>query len=324
MKITILGTGAYAMALANMFNYNNNDITLWSKFEEEIKYIKDNNKIKVLPNITLPNNYKYTTNLKEAVNNSNLIVIAVPAVAVNDVCISLSEYYKGYMHICIATKGIEQNTGYFMNDIVEKYIKTNNIAVISGGTFAIDMFDNPLIGLTLATKNKETENIIKKCLESKHLKIRITNDILGIEICGAIKNVFAIASGILDGLGYNSSTNSMFIVESLINIKKIITELNGNEDTIISYAGIGDLLLTCNSSKSRNYTLGKMIGRKANKEEIDNYIKNTTIEGLYTLKSIHMLLKEKNIDIPLINVIYDIIYNNKDCLNLIDYITIKE
>ncbi len=324
MKITILGTGAYAMALANMFNYNNNDITLWSKFEEEINYIKDNKKIKVLPNITLPNNYKYTTNLKEAVNNSTLIVIAVPAFAVNDVCISLSKYYKNYMHICIATKGIEQNTGYFMNDIVEKNIKTNNIAVISGGTFAIDMFDNPLIGLTLATKNKETENTIKKCLESNHLKLRITNDILGIEICGAIKNVFAIASGILDGLGYNSSTNSMFIVESLINIKKIITELNGNEDTIISYAGIGDLLLTCNSSKSRNYTLGEMIGRKANKEEIEDYIKNTTIEGLYTLKSIYMLLKEKNIDIPLINVIYDIIYNNKDSSSLIDYITIKE
>lgn len=324
MKITILGTGAYAMALANMLNYNNNDITLWSKFEEEINYIKDNNKIKVLPDITLPNSYKYTTNFKEAVNNSNLIVIAVPAFAVNDVCISLNEYYKDYMHICIATKGIEQNTGYFMNDIVEKNIKTKNIAVISGGTFAIDMFDNPLIGLTLATKNKETENIIKKSLESKHLKLRVTNDILGIEICGAIKNVFAIASGILDGLGYNSSTNSMFIVESLINIKKIITELNGNEDTIISYAGIGDLLLTCNSSKSRNYTLGKMIGRKANKEEIDNYIKNTTIEGLYTLKSIYMLLKEKNIDISLINIIYDIIYNNKDSSSLINYITIKE
>lgn len=89
-------------------------------------------------------------------------------------------------------------------------------------------------------------------------------------------------------------------------------------------AGIGDLLLTCNSNKSRNYTLSKMIGRKVNKEEIEEYIKNTTIEGLYTLNSIYMLLKEKNIDIPLINVIYDIIYNNKDSSNLIDYITIKE
>lgn len=324
MKITILGTGAYAIALANMLNYNNNKITLWSKFEEEINYIKDNNKIKSLPNITLPNNYKYTTNLKEAINNSNLIVLAIPAFAVNEVCINLSKYYKEYMHICIATKGIEQNTGYFMSNIVTKHIKTNNIAVISGGTFAIDMFDNPLIGLTLATKNKETENIIKNCLESKHLKLRITNDILGIELCGAIKNVFAIASGILDGLGYSTSTNSMFIVESLISIKNIITAFNGNEDTIISYAGIDDLLLTCNSNKSRNYTLGKMIGKKANKEEIDNYIKNTTIEGLYTLKSIYILLKEKNIDIPLINVIYDIIYNNKETSNLINYITIKE
>ena len=324
MKVTILGTGAYAMALANMLSYNNNDITLWSKFEEEINYIKSNNKIKALPNIEIKNNYKYTTNLKDAINNSNLIILAIPAFAVNDVCINLSKYYKDYMHICIATKGIEQNTGYFMSDIITKHIKTTNIAVISGGTFAVDMFDNPLIGLTLATKNKETENIIKKCLESNHLKLRVTNDILGLELCGAIKNVFAIASGILDGLGYSTSTNSMFIVESLINIKNIITSLNGNEDTIISYAGIGDLLLTCNSIKSRNYTLGKLIGSNTSKEEIDNYLKNTTVEGLYTLKSIYTLLKEKNIDIPLINVIYDIIYNNKDSIYLIKYITEKE
>lgn len=324
MKVTILGTGAYAIALANMLSYNNNDITLWSKFEEEINYIKSNNKIKALPNIEIKNNYKYTTDMKDSINNSNLIILAIPAFAVNDVCIDLSKYYKDYMHICIATKGIEQNTGYFMSNIITKHIKTNNIAVISGGTFATDMFDNPLIGLTLATKNKETEKIIKQSLESNHLKLKVTKDILGIELCGAIKNVFAIASGILDGLGYSTSTNSMFIVESLISIKNIITSLNGNEDTIISYAGIGDLLLTCNSPKSRNYTLGKLIGLNTSKEEIDNYLKNTTIEGLYTLKSIYMLLKEKNIDIPLINVIYDIIYNNKDSIYLIKYITEKE
>lgn len=136
----------------------------------------------------------------------------------------------------------------------------------------------------------------------------------------------AYAMALANMFNYNNNDITLWskFEEEINYIKKIIIGLNGNEDTIISYAGIGDLLLTCNSSKSRNYTLGKMIGRKANKEEIEDYIKNTTIEGLYTLKSIYMLLKEKNIDIPLINVIYDIIYNNKDSSNLIDYITIKE
>ena len=323
MKTTILGTGAYAMALANMLSYNNNDITLWSKFDTEIEYIKKNKEIKSLPNIKIKNNYKYTTNIEDAINNCNLIIIAVPAFAVNDLCINLSKYYKTNMHICIATKGIEQNSMYFMSEIVEEYIKTDNIAVISGGTFAIDMFDNPLIGLTLGAKNKDTENIVKLALESNHLKLRVVNDIIGIELCGAIKNIFAISSGILDGLGYNTSTNSMFIVESLINIKLILKEFNCNMDTILSYAGIGDLLLTCNSIKSRNYTLGKLIGSKVSKEELDNYINNTTVEGLYTLNSFYNLLNNKSINIPLINIIYDIVYNNVDPINLINYI-VKE
>jgi len=183
MKITILGTGAYGLALANMFNENNNDITLWTKFNEEKIRIEQEKEIKTLPNIKLPNNFKYTSSMEEAVKNSNLIVIAVPAGAVNDVTKELAKYYQKNQHICIASKGIEQNTCLFVIDVLNKHIKTKNIAVISGGTFAIDMFKKCPLGLSLATKNKETEIILKKSLQNKYLKLRTTNDIIGIEIC---------------------------------------------------------------------------------------------------------------------------------------------
>lgn len=324
MRVTVLGTGAYGLALANMLNQNNNEIILWSKFEEEITYLQKENKTKVLPNIKLPNNFKYTFNMEEAVNKSKLIIIAVPAGAVNEVSKQLAKYYKKDMHICIASKGIEQNSCLFVSNVVEKYIKTKKLAVISGGTFAIDMFNNCPLGLSLATRNKNTSLIVKEALENKYLKLRTTNDIIGIEICGSIKNVIAIASGMLSGLGYPDSTSCMFITESLNDIKNLIKALGGNKKTILSFAGFGDLLLTCTSTKSRNYTLGKMIGERKPKEEIDNYINNTTIEGLYTLKSIYKLLRRKKVKMPIIDLIYNIIFKETDPDKLASFLITKD
>jgi len=309
MKVCILGTGAYGLALANMFNQNNNDIVLWSKYEDEIKNLKETRCAKSLKDVTLPD-FNYTSSMEEAVKDKDLIVIAVPAGAVNDISKELAKYYKSNQHICIASKGIEQNTCLFVNDVLNKYIKTKKLAVISGGTFAIDMYANCPLGLSLATKNKETEYILKKSLQNKYLKLRTTNDIVGIEICGSIKNVIAIASGMLDGLGYPDSTSCMFITESLHDIKNLIKALGGNKKTILTYAGFGDLLLTCTSVKSRNYTLGKMIGERKSQKEIDNYINNTTIEGLYTLKSIYKLLRKKKVKMPIIDLIYNIIFKD--------------
>lgn len=324
MRVTVLGTGAYGLALANMLNQNNNEIILWSKFKEEITYLQKENKAKVLPNIKLPSNFKYTFNMEEAINKSKLIIIAVPAGAVNEVSKQLAKYYKKDMHICIASKGIEQNSCLFVSSVVEKYIKTKKLAVISGGTFAIDMFNNCPLGLSLATRNKNTSLIVKEALENKYLKLRTTNDIIGIEICGSIKNVIAIASGMLSGLGYPDSTSCMFITESLNDIKNLIKALGGNKKTILSFAGFGDLLLTCTSTKSRNYTLGKMIGERKPKEEIDNYINNTTIEGLYTLKSIYKLLRRKKVKMPIIDLIYNIIFKETDPDKLASFLITKD
>lgn len=324
MRVTVLGTGAYGLALANMLNQNNNEIILWSKFEEEITYLQKENKAKVLPNIKLTSNFKYTFNMEEAVNKSKLIIIAVTAGAVNEVSKQLAKYYKKDMHICIASKGIEQNSCLFVSSVVEKYIKTKKLAVISGGTFAIDMFNNCPLGLSLATRNKNTSLIVKEALENKYLKLRTTNDIIGIEICGSIKNVIAIASGMLSGLGYPDSTSCMFITESLNDIKNLIKALGGNKKTILSFAGFGDLLLTCTSTKSRNYTLGKMIGERKPKEEIDNYINNTTIEGLYTLKSIYKLLRRKKVKMPIIDLIYNIIFKETDPDKLASFLITKD
>ena len=199
--------------------------------------------------------------MKFPVDYLDIIVVAVPAKFVGSVCKEFKDYYKNKQIICIASKGIEQDTCLFLYDVVRNKIKTNNIAVISGGTFAVDIVKKVPVGLSLATKSNSAKELIIKAMQNDYVKLRHTKDIIGTEICGSIKNIIAIASGIINALGWDSKT-------------------------ILSFAGFGDLLLTCTSVKSRNYTLGKIIGENKPRKEIDKYIENTTIEGLYTLKSI--------------------------------------
>ncbi|MBQ8871295.1 MAG: NAD(P)-dependent glycerol-3-phosphate dehydrogenase [Bacilli bacterium] len=313
MKVTILGSGAYGIALALMFNENKCDITLWEKFEEHAKQIRETRiNDRVLPNVLIPKNIKIMSDLEESIKNSELIVIAIPAGFVDEVAAELAKYIKKGQHICIATKGIEQDTCLFIDDVVQKYIKTKNIAAISGPSFAVDIANHVPIGLTLATKNKKTAALIHQGLENKTLKLRDTDDLVGTEICGSIKNVIAIAAGMIDGMGLPESTQAMLITESLHDIKELIKALGGDGKTILSFAGFGDLLLTCTSTKSRNFSFGRLIGSGTSKDEIDNYINNTTIEGLYTLKSIHKLIKNKKVDIPIIDLIHDIVFYDKD------------
>lgn len=321
MNVTILGAGAYGLALSSMFLENNCNVTMWTKRDsEKEKLEKERCNDKLLPDYKISDKIIFTTDLEKAVKNANLIVIAIPVKFVTSVIMEMVNYYQKEQHICIASKGIEQGSCLFIANIIKKNIKTKKICVISGGTFAIDMVKKVPLGLSLASKNKGTIRIMKKTLENYHLKLIPTSDVFGVEMYGAIKNVIAIASGIIDGMGYPESTKCMFITKALNDIVELIYEMGGNKKTILTYAGIGDLLLTCNSVKSRNYSFGRMIGQKLDKKLINEYKENTTIEGLYTLKSIYDLIHEKKIRMPIINIIYDIVYKDKDITILEDYL----
>ena len=304
-----------------MFLENNCNIMMWTKSDEEkIRLEKDRCNKKALPDYKISDKIRFTTDLEEAIKNANVIVIAIPVKYVTNTILELKKYYKNSQHICIASKGIEQGSCLFIASIIKKHIKTKKVCVISGGTFAVDMIKMVPLGLSLASKNKSTINVVKKALQNDYLKLTVTSDIFGVEMYGAIKNVIAIAGGIIDGMGYPESTKCMFITKSLNDIVNLIYEMGGNKKTILTYAGIGDLLLTCTSVKSRNYSFGKMIGEKVDKETIENYKANTTIEGLYTLKSIYDLVHDRKIKMPIINIIYDIVYRDKDISLLEDYL----
>lgn len=322
MKVCILGAGAYGSALSIILSENGNDVTMWTRFEEEANRINSDHTCPKLSGVTLPMDVKASSNLKDATAGAAFILIAVPTAFVSDVLNEAKEFIAD-KPIVIASKGIEQDSCLFVSDIVEKILDTDNIAAFSGPSFAIDVANKVPVGLTLACKHRETIDLVTEAFCNNHFKLRVCSDIIGTEICGAIKNVVAIAAGILDGMGMPESTSAMFITESVHDIKSLIQGLGGDGGTITSFAGFGDLLLTATSPKSRNYSFGHLIGSGASKEEVNEYIKNTTIEGLYTLKSVHQLMETYNVDMPIVNLMEGIIYGNKKPEDLISFLIEK-
>ena len=323
MKIGIFGTGAYGLALSSILSYNKHEITMWTRFEDEKKLLEDKKENKkLLPGYILDKSINITTNVEECIKDKDLLIIAIPAAFVDSLCKEMVPYIKDN-HIVIATKGIEQGTGLFINEIVAKNLKTKNIAAISGPTFAIDIVSKMPIGLTVGSKSNETITLTKQAFQNNYVKLRETDDIIGVEVCGSIKNVIALAAGILGGLGANDSTKAMLITEALHDMEAILDAFKCDRRTVLSYAGIGDLLLTCTSVKSRNFSFGYLLGSKPSNKEIDDYIDNITVEGYYTLESIYRLLKDKEVSIPIIDLIYEIAVNRKNPELLLAFLIFK-
>ena len=312
MKVGLFGTGAYGIALCSILTHNNHEVTMWTKIEsekEELQKTRCNNA--KLPNYKLDKNVKITSSIRETVKDKHLLIIAIPAAFVSSLCDELAPYIEGN-HILIATKGIEQGTGLFISEIIEKKLNTKNVAVISGPTFATDLVTKMPAGLSVASKTPETILITRQALQNNYIKLRDTTDIIGVEVCGSIKNVIALAAGILVGLKANESTKAMLLTEAVHDMQNILSAFDCDKRTVTSFAGIGDLLLTCTSTKSRNFSFGKLIGENPTREKIEEYLNTTTVEGYYTLESIYQLLKNKQVTIPIIDLIYEIVVNGKD------------
>lgn len=323
MKIGLFGTGAYGMALSSILVHNKCDVTMWTRFEEEKERLeRTRTNEQRIPNFKLDESIKITTSVEDCIKNKDLLIIAIPAAFVDSLCMQMKDYINND-HILIATKGIEQGTGLFINEILEKHLSTNNIGVISGPSFAVDLVTGMPAGLSVASKKPETIILAKEALQNEYIKLRESNDITGIEICGSIKNVIALSSGMLEGLKANESTKAMLIVEAIHDMEEILDSFGCNKRTVLSFAGIGDLILTCTSVKSRNFSFGKLVGEKPSREVIDEYLKNTTVEGYYTLESIYQLLKNKEVTIPIIDLIYDIVVKGNDPELLLKFLVYK-
>lgn len=325
MKITLLGTGAYGLAIASKLASNNFNVCMWTENKEkEEEYQKTHNLKSINSNYEMPDNIEVTSNIKDAMTDAKIVFFTCASKYVSDMSTLILPYFNKDMIICIASKGIDEKTCNLLSNVVKFILNSKNITVISGPTFAVDMLNNEPVALAIAGTNKKSLNTVISVLSGKTIKLRKSKDLIGIQICGSIKNIIAIASGILGGLGYSESTRAFLINESLHDIKNLIHYMGGKKKTILSFAGIGDLLMTCMSTKSRNYSFGYVIGKTKDKKEMEKYLENNTVEGLNTLKTVLILLKRKNINIPLITLINDIVNFKKTPESLADFLINKK
>lgn len=323
MKVSILGMGAFGIALTKILK-KDIKISMWTNFEDELKSVelKRENPI-VLPDVIIDKKVELTTDLQKCLKNSDIVYFAIPSAAIREVAKKSSKYITEDQIICILTKGIEKSTDLFMNQVIKEEIEFDNICMLAGPSFAIDVSNRNSLGMVVAGKDELDRQKIITSLDLNFLTLMQTSDILGVEISAAVKNVFAIICGMMNGMNESDSTKAAIMTSIINDFRLIIGVLGGKESTFYSYAGIGDLLLTCMSPKSRNYTFGTLLGSQPQKSlsDILESMKVKTIEGLYTLESLYSILKEKQIIINSIYLLYDIIYNGKKIDNLLKEIS---
>lgn len=313
MKIAILGTGALGIALAKtIFENKEVEISMWTKFEEEKELVeKTRGNEKLIPGVKLPNEIEITTDFKKAVENSSIILNCLPFVAVRETANSLKEVYSG-QHICSTTKGIDMETFETTTQIFEKTLSSDKVCALSGPSFAIEIANYCNISFVLAGKNEDTLNTVYDLLLMDNICIDKLIDSVGIQICGAVKNAVAIGSGILHGINAADSCIAAYFTRGIKDITEVILSLGGNKETVFTYAGIGDLLLTCTSEKSRNFTFGKLLGEGYSVEQITAKLGGKTVEGVKVINALYNYMKENNLNLNTIPKLYDILFNKKD------------
>ena len=321
MKVSILGMGAFGIALTKILK-EDIEVSMWTNFEDELKAVelKRENQA-VLPNVKIDKKIELTTDLEKCVKDSSVIFIAVPSVAVRKVATKLNYFICNMQTICIVTKGIEKSTNLFMIDVVKECISTDNICVFAGPSFAVEVANGANIGMVVASENEECKLLIDNVLKKENLSLTSTSDVIGVEISSSVKNVFAIICAMLHDKEDTDSTRAAIFTTILNDFRLVMGVLGGKEATVYSYAGIGDLLLTCMSPKSRNYQFGKLIGSGISKDEALKRMNVKTIEGLYRLDALYDILNQKKIEITSINMLYDIVNNGKKVSNLLKEIS---
>lgn len=305
MKVGIMGCGAYGISLAvNLVKCN--DVTMWTALEDEKKVIINTRyNDKMLKGVYIDEKINVTTSIEEIMNN-DAVIIVVPVKFIEETLNKMKDYVTNQTFV-IASKGIVN--GHLLNEYIERYLNTDKIGVISGGTFAIDLAKFDESGLTICG-NDEVREKLRNMINLKHIKLDETDDITGVELVASIKNTMAILMGILNKLNVSHTTTCRILTEIINDINEIIISLGGKSDTILKYAGIGDTYLTCTSNKSRNFTFGELLVE--DKEKAYQFLENNTVEGVNTLEEITKILELNNIKINSITKLNEIINNGKE------------
>jgi len=313
MKVTIIGSGSWGSGIAQVLADNHIDVTIWGIDEVQISDIQNNHKNSTFfKDVELNPNIKATTDIT-TVLGSDVVVLSVPTIAIEDVCKQITPYLNKKTIIVNTSKGFHPKTNERMSQVIYHNVpsdKLSSVVSLIGPSHAEEVVQRILTTISAVSTNIDDAKMIQKTFSNEYFRIYTGNDEIGSEIGVALKNSIAVASGILSGLGYGDNTRAALITRGIAEMIRFGEAFGGKRETFMGLTGIGDLIVTCTSPHSRNFQAGYEIG-KANDAQVFWNTNKKTVEGVRTAKVVHELAKEKGIEMPITNEIYKVLYEGK-------------
>jgi glycerol-3-phosphate dehydrogenase (NAD(P)+) len=319
-KVAVLGGGSFGTVLANIAASNGNNVALWVRDSEQALRINSEGANSTYhPELQLSPNIEASENLEDVVRGSDIVLIATPSIIFENIVQRITPMVESKACIISCTKGIKLNPFRSMSDIISMNIgtNTNSIGVLSGPNLAREIAENKVAGTVIASTNDDLILSVKNALSSESFKVYSSNDIQGVELAGALKNIYAIICGMADSLEVGENAVGLILTRSMAEMSRFAVAKGANPITFLGLAGMGDLVATCTSNLSRNFQLGTHLGLGLTLENAKEKV-GQVAEGVRTLEVIKEESTSLNINMPLVDSLHDIIYKGASAKILID------
>lgn len=311
MKIGFLGAGSWGTALAVTVAKNGHDVMLWSAIEDELNILRTHREhAERLPGVKLPDNVYIEGDLKKACEDKDLIVFSVASPYVRSVAEQAKDYIPEGQKIVNVGKGIEDGTFKTLSEIIEEVLPGRDVCVLSGPSHAEEVVKGVPTTVVVGAKSYDSAVFIQDIFMNEVFRVYTSPDIIGIELGGSIKNVIALAAGMVDGLALGDNTKAALMTRGLAEISRLGIAMGAKQETISGLSGIGDLIVTCTSEHSRNHTAGYLMGKGYTPDEAMKEVKQV-VEGVYSAKAALGLAKKYNVEMPIVEQINEVLFNNK-------------
>ena len=323
-KIAIIGSGSWGVALGIHLASMGNNVKIWSFSQQEADLINNEKKCKFLPKAVIPDNVVCFTNYKDVIEGADFILHVTPSKFTRDIV----KQYKQFVDcknqpIIICSKGIEKDTALTLDDVIKQEIPDARIGALSGPSHAEEVSLALPTLLVATSKEKEIQDLVQETFMNEKMRVYTSDDIKGVELGGALKNIIAFCAGVAAGLGYGDNAFAALITRGLSEIRRLGVKMGAESSTLYGLSGLGDLIVTCLSEHSRNRKAGKLIGQGKTIEETKQEV-GMTIESIDNIEVAKRLSQELDISMPIVDAVYDILYNKLDPNEAVNILMTRE
>lgn len=321
-NIGVIGSGSWGTALAKHVAGIGHNVKMWSFSKSEAELINNKRECKFLPGVKLPDNIKCTTDFEEVVKDTDIILHVTPSKFTRDVF----KQYKKYItnqQVIICSKGFEKSTLYTLDDVVREEMPNVKLGVLSGPSHAEEVSREIPTLLVIASKDKEVRETIQDTFMNKNMRVYTSEDVKGVELGAALKNIIAFCAGVASAIDLGDNSFAALITRGLCEISRLGVKMGGQKETFYGLTGLGDLIVTCLSEHSRNRRAGVLIGKGYSIEEAKKQI-GMTIESIDNIEVTYELCKKYDVNMPIVNAVYDILYNNLEPRKAVELLMTRE